>query len=197
MKTHITFIAGTSLLLMGASGAPSLEFSSDSMVWLVGESNLHPFTSKSTKIKISTTLKQGPTEDFADALQSGLVKDFTVNIPVKTLKSGDGLLDSNLYRAMNAESHPTIRFDMSRFKVKQTGPKELTLQATGRLSIAGKEREVDLLASGTVVEGKIRVKGEQSLNMSEFGINPPTILLGSVKVKDKIIVHYDLLGYLR
>jgi hypothetical protein len=28
--------------------------------------------------------------------------------------------------------------------------------------------------------------------MSEFGVKPPTLMLGAIKVKDKIVVGYDI-----
>ena len=63
----------------------------------------------------------------------------------------------------------------------------------GKLSIAGKENPIAL--NGTVSQdasGQLRLKGSKQLNMTEFGVKPPSLMMGAMKVGEAVTVHYDM-----
>lgn len=196
--------AGVSLLspIAMAGGTPDIVFQSESKLWLEGDSTLHPYSSKTRKLKIEARFapggggdKTGP-EAVKELIKAGKLVDLSVSIPVESLKSGESLLDSNMYKALNSDKYPNIKFDMSSYKVKGTDS-DLTIVATGKLTIAGKSKDVELTADGSISGDTIRVKGKEVLNMSEYGVKPPELMFGTIKVKDKVTVHYDLVGQLK
>jgi hypothetical protein len=38
----------------------------------------------------------------------------------------------------------------------------------------------------------LSISGSQAIKMSDYGITPPTMMFGSIKVDDFVIVHYHL-----
>ncbi|MBM3267673.1 MAG: YceI family protein [Candidatus Sericytochromatia bacterium] len=168
----------------------------DTRLRLEGDSTLHPYASRTRDLRIVASLAPGKAKagSLEDLLAAGHLAALEVTIPVKSLKSGEGLLDTNLYRALEADRHPHIRFRLTRYKARPTGNGDITVRAEGTLSVAGTERDVSLEARGDVSGGKVCLAGSYDLLMSDYGVRPPVLMLGAIKVKDRISIHYELLG---
>jgi polyisoprenoid-binding protein YceI len=93
-----------------------------------------------------------------------------------------------MYAALKAKENPAIVFRLRSVEVGD----DLSVKAVGVLSIAGTEREVDLAAAGTRVDGAFRVRGSEKLLMTDFGIKPPSMMLGAIKTKNEVTVHFDI-----
>jgi polyisoprenoid-binding protein YceI len=106
---------------------------------------------------------------------------------VSGLKSARAGLDKNLRKALKAEEFPAITFTLSSYKA---GKDEVT--ATGELFIAGAKKTVELTGALKMEGGRLLVDGEKPLLMSEYGIKPPSLMLGAVKVADRIVVKFHL-----
>lgn len=185
-----------------AGGVPDLVFKPASQLSLEGDSTLHAFHSKTKKLKIDVKFASGGGGDKTGAeavkelLKAGKIVDLTVTIPVETLKSGEGALDTNMYKALATDKHPNIRFKLASYKV--AGPdSNLDITAKGTLTINGKDKDVTLKADGKLTGDTIRVTGKESFNMSEYGVKPPELMFGTIKVKDKVTVSWDLVGDLK
>ncbi|MEH0155092.1 YceI family protein [Limibacter armeniacum] len=138
-----------------------------------GTSTLHDWTCDVTESAIKVIA------DF-DGAGVTTLKGATVNIPVKGIKSGKSAMDSNTYSALKMKSHPNIIF-------KLNAPTEgSTLKGT--LTIAGTSNPVTLKADkkGNTFSGKYTFK------MSEFGIEPPTAMFGTVKTGDEVTIEYSV-----
>jgi polyisoprenoid-binding protein YceI len=181
MKTSILTAALTGLLASAAAAAP-LELQPGSRVWLEGDSTLHPFASTSTALRVETDL--GPWEDIL----KGKTAKLEVTVPVESLKSGEKRLDKNLYAALKAAEFPEIRFRLEGYAMDPSG----AVTAQGRLSIAGKENPVELRAQASSKDA-LAVSGSYELEMSDFGVKPPSLMLGAIKVKDRVVVRFELM----
>ena len=70
---------------------------------------------------------------------------------------------------------------------------EGTARVAGTLTIAGTERPLTLVAAvAEEANGGVRVRGSTRLRMTEFGVRPPTLMLGTVRVHDPVTVHFDV-----
>ena len=107
--------------------------------------------------------------------------------------SGDEKLDDNMYEALKADDHPEISFRLLTDSIISFSRDSMKLNATGMLSVAGKEKEIDmtllLIQSST---DTLTIEGSKELLMSEFGIDPPSMMLGLLKTDDKIVIHFQL-----
>lgn len=190
MKTKLLL---TLALLAAASSADARNFtmtpSSSSRVRLEGTSNVHPFSSESSSFTAVLTLDadaQTPAA-AASAIAAGRPAALTVSIPVASLKSERSGLDKNLRNAMSANKHPDVVYALESYEAAGTA-----LTVKGTLTIAGVARPEVLKATATFSGGLLIVDGEQAFLMTDYGIKPPTMMLGAIRTGDRIVVKYHL-----
>src|SRR5262249_37064882 len=114
-------------------------------------------------------------------------------VPVAALRSGKPALDRNLLRALRAAEHPEIRFRLTHASVAATTGDTATASADGALRVAGQERAIRV--EGRLVRSRAGVwlDGRHELRMSEYEVKPPTMMMGTLKVHDPVVVHFRLL----
>lgn len=173
------------LFLALPAAAVELTVAPSSKLWLEGDSTLHPFSSTSTAVSATLTLEAPG--DAAAALAAKAPARMTLSVPVASLKSAHGGLDKNLQKALLADKNPAITFSMRSYKVE--GGRVI---AEGELSIAGKARGVVLDSSLENKGGKLLLAGSQALKMTDFGVKPPSMMLGAVKTSDDVMVRWQL-----
>lgn len=182
MKT--TLLAVVLLVPLAASAAPvALTPAAGSAVWIEGDSTLHPWSSTSTKVALEMTLEEGTLAAAKAQKPAKLV----VKVPVDSLKSEHGGLDKNLQKALNAKEHPEIVFAMDSYKTEGS-----QVSATGSLTINGTTKPATVAGELSEQDGKLVVQGKHPLVMSEFGVKPPKMMMGAVKVADKVLVEFKL-----
>lgn len=119
-----------------------------------------------------------------------------LNVPVHALDCGKERMNEDLYEAIGANEHPMIRYRLDEADLlERVGEDTYRLHTRGRLSLAGEERSIEMTVVGKRIgDGKYVVQGSKSLLMSDFGIDPPSALLGLIKAHDRIEVHFDLVA---
>ena len=173
----------------------SLTLKEPSRIWITGDSTLHPFGSTATAVELNATFQnEGATAASMQTVASLDVANFEVSIPVEKMKSGERGLDKNMYKALKAEANPVIRFRLTDKRLgidgSSAGPRSFT--SAGDLTIAGKTNPIQLESTAEWAGDAVRITGSKHLKMSDYGVKPPTIL-GMIKVRDEVVVHYDLL----
>ncbi len=146
-----------------------------------GTTNVHDFQSKVTQVNgeiVLTGTKQ--------------VQSLLISIPVKSIKSGEKLMDTKTYEAFNIEKYPNITFKLSEVNSLQIGNEEINVAITGDLTMAGVTRKIALKSSGKITKsGLYQFKGSIGLKMTDFKMKPPTAMLGVMKVGDAITLKFD------
>ena len=185
-----------------AAADPAIELVSASggRVWLTGSSTLHPYSSSSTLTSISINLSPEVIQStvsaamiLADIALRAPFQKFDVVIPVKGLKSGEGGLDKNLYKALKSDQAPEIHFALTHYEASPAATDgSITFQASGQLSIAGVVKDIILKGTAHLASPELVMDGEYGLKMSDYGIKPPTLLLGAIKVADPVLIHFHL-----
>lgn len=181
----MNILSAALLLLALPSAAVELTLAPSSMLWLEGDSTLHPYSSSSTALSVALALEAPG--DAAAALSAKAPARMTVTVPVASLKSAHGGLDKNLRKTLDASAHPDITFTLRSYKVDGA-----SVSAEGELSVAGKARAVVLSSRLETRGAALFVEGAQPLKMTDFGIKPPTMMLGAVKTSDDVTVRWRL-----
>jgi len=146
-----------------------------------GTTNVHDFQSKVTQVNgeiVLTGTKQ--------------VQSLLISIPVKSIKSGEKLMDTKTYEAFNIEKYPNITFKLSEVNSLQIGNEEINVAITGDLTMAGVTKKIALKSNGKITKsGLYQFKGSIGLKMTDFKMKPPTAMLGVMKVGDAITLKFD------
>jgi hypothetical protein len=164
-----------------------------SQLWLEGTSTLHPYSSRASRIKVVGRLPSTATHGAPEEAVLAGSASLELTIPVRSLHPEHSGLDSNLYTAMKADKYPDIRFRLTGY-LAQPGdkPGSFLVQAAGRLSVAGVEREVELKGTLSTTNDRLQLEGTRELRMTDYGITPPTMFLGALKTDNRVVIHYNI-----
>jgi len=66
------------------------------------------------------------------------------------------------------------------------------IRMIGPLSLHGATHRFQVEGELVVYDDALRIRGENSLAMSDHGINPVTALAGTIRLKDEVMLSYDL-----
>ena len=115
-------------------------------------------------------------------------------IPAESLKSGHGMMDKNTYKAINTSKNPNIIFVLSNSTVTNMGDNKYQLKGIGKLTIAGKTLETDLIATlkYNPADKSFNCIGTKKFNMSAYGVKPPVVMMGAIKTGDAISISYNI-----
>jgi polyisoprenoid-binding protein YceI len=176
-----------------ASRSVRLALREGSRLWFDGDSNLHDWSCNAPNFTVEVTVdRAGP------GGSPTRVEEAVLTIPVAEIECGNGKMNSNLREALEAEDHPHIRFVVDDATFSDPAFEGLFgVVGRGDLTVAGAtvQKEIPVSASDTGT-GALNVTGRIQMLMTEFGIEPPTALLGLLKTKDEVVVMFDLvLGY--
>lgn len=154
-------------------------------ITVTGTSTLHDWEMK-------TDNGRGQALFTTDGSGPAALKDLSVTIVAETLKSGKDAMDKNAYKSLKTDKHKNITLQIANAVIQKQG-NDYVVNAEGKLQIAGTTKPVTIKATGTSDRnGNIRFKGERSLKMSDFGVEPPAFMFGSVKTGDDINVIFDV-----
>jgi len=180
-----TLVAALAILTSSYAQA-SLSLAPGSRLWIEGDSTLHRWSSTSTALGFQADSPEG---NIGTIVQDGLVAGVKVSIPVSSLQSGEKGLDKNMRKALKADANPDIVFSMIRYKVDLPGSK---LLASGTLTIAGEKKEISIEAPFRLQDGRLVIDGQYPLLMTDYGVKPPTLMLGAIKVDNRVAVKFHL-----
>jgi YceI-like domain len=167
------------------SAAPGsvITFDTESKVWVEGTSTVKAY--KCAAKSIVAEMQEGPEGSSANVAQ--LVKSAVVTVATEALECGNGTMNEHMRKALKQSEHPNVSFTLDSYTLDPTG------LLKGKLQIAGQEKEVEFPATITDNNGTIRVVGSKQINMKEWGVKPPSLMLGTMKVNPVVTINFDVL----
>jgi polyisoprenoid-binding protein YceI len=189
MKTKnikITILALSLIMAFGVLHAQTAYVAKQVKMTVSGSSTLHEWESEVTKVEWAGALK----------VTGGVlseVKDVLVKIPVTSIKSTKGkIMDNKTYEAFNYEKYPTIQYKLTSTKITGAGS-DYTITATGNLSMAGATKPIEMVVKAKVQpNGDVLLTGSKKFNMKDFSMEPPTAMMGSIKVGEEVTIGFQL-----
>lgn len=146
-----------------------------------GTSTMHDWEMKSETFTCNTQFK-------LDGNKVVDVKGLQLTVAATSLKSGKGAMDKNAYSALKANDHKNISYVLTSSKV--VGNKILS---AGNLTIAGVTKPFEVESTYVInADNTISTKTAKSFKMSEFNVEPPSFMFGSVTTGDAITLTFDL-----
>ena len=138
---------------------------------------------------------KGPiTEGDANfTIQDNQLRDIALlnlRINVEDLKSDSEGLNENAYRALHSKKFPKIIFQFK--ELESIKDKIVTLK--GEFEVSGIKKTVVIQGNLPYVgEDLLKVEGDYKVKMTEFKIEPPSVMLGMVRSGDEIELKYQIL----
>jgi polyisoprenoid-binding protein YceI len=203
----ILLIAGSSaiaalyfpLCAQNASSPSTLTLAGDEVVYqpapesfirIEGSSNVNEFTCMSDSVKGHARVSSNN-----DGTEETHVE---VAVPVKGLDCGKRQMNRDMYRTLKADDHPDIQFRLIQAYVVGVAPGDgnsYLIRVEGELTVAGSKKFVVFDAMGEMkADNKYSIRGKKDILMTDFGLEPPSALLGLVKARDELVVHFELLA---
>jgi YceI-like domain len=184
---------------VAAKSALSLTLAPGASLQLDGDSSLHRYSAKAHGMQAGVGLDTARVDasaqspDLETLIRGHFIKTFKLMVPVAELSSGEHGLDDNMHKALKGGQFKEIRFQMDSYDVlaPAAGGPAISVMLHGRLSLAGIERKVDVVATGVRVKEGIRISGSKDLLMTDYQIKPPTMMLGAIKTKNLITVKFN------
>lgn len=167
------------LAVFSAAGQASYKQTGD--ITIAGTSTMHDWTMTSKEASYSAAF-----ELAADGTPTRL-STVTLTLPAESLKSGKDAMDKNAFKALKTDKNKQISFQLTSSKI--TGK---IITCTGNLTIAGTTKPVDVDVTWEVKNGNMVCKGSKKIKMTNFNVEPPSFMFGSVKTGDEITVTFDV-----
>jgi polyisoprenoid-binding protein YceI len=183
---------GAALLALATPVFAQLTLAPGGFLRIEGDSTLHQWSSTATAVSMTFTLADGAPADLAEAIKASKVKGMTVSIPTAGLRSGESGLDKNMRKAMFADKNPEVTYRLEKYELAKADAGKVAAKTTGTLTIAGTPRTVTIDVEFTLGAGAPEVKGSYALKMSDYGIKPPSLMFGAIKVRDPVTIRFDL-----
>jgi len=157
----------------------------ESKMEVLGTSSIHDWEIKAEQQK----------GDLALEIENGNLKsiqnlDFTVI--AESLKSGKGSMDKNTYKALNTGKYKEITYKLEKVtSIKNASENNFKVDTRGYLTIAGTKKLVDITFDLKLGDKSIRLSGSKALKMSDFNIDAPTAMFGTITTGDQITIKYN------
>lgn len=121
------------------------------------------------------------------------IPSLTFTLAVVQLKSDEKKLDKNAYKALKAETFKNIVYQLKSATIQKGTGNTYLLKTTGNLSIAGVTKEVSMDVRCVVNKDEtISCTGTEQLKMSDYGVKPPTFMLGAMKTGDQVSLQFTI-----
>lgn len=160
--------------------------SEKSELWAEARSSLHP-------IHIHTAGLEGMVEAELVDGRPVLSTPTWVEVETQRLRSGNGLVDGELQRRLDARTFPRIRGEL-RSVVAGSSPG--TSRLTGELTLHGITRTLDVeVTVQQVDEQTLEMEGGRAIDMRDYGLQPPSLLMfkmqPEVQVRAKLVARRE------
>ncbi len=148
-----------------------------------GTSSLHDWDITAEKQKGQLTLDQ------SNQLQIQKIK---IEITAESLESGKNSMNNNTYKALKTDDFKYIIFQLIEIKdISKAGNGDFNVKSVGNLTIAGVTKKINLDFKMNVLDNKVVLKGEKTFKMTEFKIDPPKALFGTITTGDEITIKFN------
>ncbi|MFY8112053.1 YceI family protein [Flavobacterium sp.] len=116
------------------------------------------------------------------------INAINIDLAVETIKSGKSSMDKIAYETLNIKKVKNIKYVLK----DATKVNETTWNLTGTYSIAGVSKDLKTQIKVTVLNGIVNIQGSNKITFDEFGMKPPTALLGTIKTGKELTIKFNL-----
>ena len=176
------------LLMSGVAVADRFTSASGSFVRIEGTSSLHDWKMEGSAIH--GELSSLPFALLSNGPRQAIQSEASVSIPVTSIRSEHKKMDKLMAEALKADANPTIKYELTSAVLASPGAR-FVVNTGGKLTIAGVTRDVTMQVTGTRdPNGRYVFTGKLPIRMSDYGIKPPTAMMGTVRTANDVNVSF-------
>jgi len=169
----------------------TLDLQPESRLWLAGTSTVRAFQCQAVTFDAKVASANG---DAVTAILAGekAVTNVEVTVPTEKLDCRNSTMNEHMRKALKTKDFPTAVFRASSYDLAR-GTDSISVTLTGSLTLGGVEKPITIKAQAKPgPNGTLIVSGTREVRMTEFGLKPPTLMLGTLKVDEKVTVGFDV-----
>lgn len=174
------------LLLSFGINAQSYKLNNEASNLIIdGTSNIHDWTieAENTGGILITEFDDRKLEDIEKL-------EFTVK--AKSLMSGKSGMDKNTYAALNTDEYENITYKLKKVNgINKISEDNFEVKTTGSLMIAGTTKDINLTFKLKNNNNELVLTGEHKINMTDFGVEAPTAMFGTIKTGEDVVVKFE------
>lgn len=177
VRTVTAGIVGLALLQADQASAQrsSVDFT------VSGTSTVRGWTCEVTGSAQVTVGSSTPVRGLADGVQAA-----TLTVPVEEFDCPQDEMIEHLLEALRVDEFPEITFRLEGYEASGQGA-----VTTGTLTILDATHEVSLPLSLTPSGSGVQIEGELALDMTAYGVEPPVVMLGLMRVRPRIRIQFS------
>jgi polyisoprenoid-binding protein YceI len=191
IRAIVTVLCLAPAVVAWRSVSQDLSLRPESKLWIDGTSTVRAFrcAADSIAVRVETVGQGAVTRALAG---DKVVKSATVRVPANGLECHNGTMNEHMRKALKTKEFPQIVFRVSAYDVAKSAD-SLKGSATGELTLGGVTKVIVVTGLTTQdTDGSLRIVGAYDLKMTDFGIKPPSLMLGTMKVGERVKVGFDL-----
>lgn len=191
-----TLLASLAALGLASAGAwmridTPLTMQPESRIWVEGTSTTKSWSCKAVAVD-ATIMATSANAPAAVLGAEKAVRSVSLVVAAPKLDCGNGTMTGHAHKALKAEQHRTITFTLGSYDLAKVADGTRGTLA-GTLTLGGVTKPVSIVATAKpAAAGQVRVTGTYALRMTDYGLTPPKLMMGAMKVGDEVKVNFDL-----
>jgi len=158
----------------------------ESKLTVFGTSNLHDW-------EIEAKAMSGKSSMAIEAGNLKAIKSLDFAVEVEQLKSGKSGMDNNTFKALNSKTYKTINYKLvSVTKITEISAGNFTVETQGDLTISGVTKRINQTFTVKIIGKKAVFSGKTKIDMTVYGVKPPTALMGTIKTGKDVTVDFKV-----
>ncbi len=177
----LRFVTAVSVALALLAGSPAAAQPSTVEFTVSGTSTVRGWTCSVRGTARVTPGSSAPAPGFAAGVQSA-----ALTVPVADFECPDETMTEHLLEAMKPAEFAAITFRLDSYEATGEGA-----EASGALTIQGVTKPVSFPLALTPSGAGVEIAGEIALDMTEYGVEPPTVMFGLLRVRPQIRIEFN------
>ena len=168
-----------------------LTLTAQSRLWINGTSTVRPFECSASGVVAAADLTA---PQLAAPFLAGEtpVNAASLTVPASALDCKNGTMNEHMRKALKVKENKSITFRISSYTVAKAAVGS-TSTAKGELTLGGVTRPITVVGIATPgADGALHLVGSYDLKMTEWKIEPPKLMMGTMKVNPMVKVSFDL-----
>jgi polyisoprenoid-binding protein YceI len=154
-----------------------------------GDSTVRAFTCEAKSV--STELSGVEGISSIDQLENAAVTG-SAKLLVFSLDCANKTMNEHMRDALKMRQHPEIKLAFRAVELGARNGDKVEVSVKADLKLAGVTKAIVLKGQARETAKGLTVQGMHELKMTDYGLTPPSLMLGTMKVKDEVKIGFSL-----